>query len=120
MSSADGGRDVWRHGSYEVVVRYDSLNGQGELALRDSTSREWSLGRVPAPAARILWLDHPPLDTLWRRALDRAFDESSLYDETVRTAAFHPRTPRRASPHHVARHRAVHAPAKRAPRGGRA
>jgi hypothetical protein len=89
VSSADGGRDVWRHGTYEVVVRYGSLDGAGELSIRDSTSREWSLGRVPAPATRILWLDRPPLDSASRRALDRAFDESSLYDETVRTAAFH-------------------------------
>lgn len=120
VSSADGGRDVWRHGSYEVVVRYDSLNGHGQLALRDSTSREWSLGRVPAPATRILWLDRPPLDTLWRRALDRAFDESSLYDETVRTAAFHPRSTRRAPAHQVVRHRRAHAPARRSARWGRA
>jgi hypothetical protein len=99
VSSADGGRDVWRHGDYEVVVRYDSLDGAAELSIRDSTSREWSLGRVPAPATRILWLDRPPLDSLARRALDRAFDESSLYDETVRTAAF------RAPPRHA---RATH------------
>jgi hypothetical protein len=102
------------------VVRYDSMNGEGELALRDSTSREWSLGRVPAPATRILWLDRPPVDSLWRRALDRAFDESSLYDETVRTAAFHPRAPRRAAGHHVARHRHARLPAHRTARGGRA
>jgi len=120
VSSVDGGRDVWRHGSYEVVVRYDSMNGEGELALRDSTSREWSLGRVPAPATRILWLDRPPVDSLWRRALDRAFDESSLYDETVRTAAFHPRAARRAPMHHVARHHRARLPAHRTARGGRA
>lgn len=97
VSSADGGRDVWRRGAYEVVVRYDSLDGAGRLSLRDSTSREWALGAVPAPATRILWLDQPPMDSTWRRALSRAFDESSLYDEAVRTAAFHPRHPRRAA-----------------------
>lgn len=97
VSSADGGRDVWRHGGYEVVVRYDSLDGAGRLSIRDSTSREWSLGRVPAPATRVLWLDRPPLDSVSRRGLDRAFDESSLYDETVRTAAYRPPArPRRA------------------------
>jgi hypothetical protein len=117
VSSADGGRDVWRHGAYEVVVRYDSLNGAGELSIRDSTSREWSLGRVPAPATRILWLDRPALDSASRRALDRAFDESSLYDETVRTASF---APNRAhgTTHRQARHRrpaqTAHRPAGRA------
>ena len=87
---------MWRHGAYEVVVRYDSLDGSGQLAIRDSTSREWSLGRIPVPATRILWLDRPPLDSLRRRALERAFQESSLYDETVRTAALHSRAARRA------------------------
>jgi hypothetical protein len=121
VSSADGGRDVWRHGSYEVVVRYDATNGAAQLALRDSTSREWSLGRVPAPARRILWLDRPPLDSLWRRALDRAFDESSLYDETVRTAAFHPRPARRSATRHLVRqHRVGPSATHRAARGGRA
>ncbi len=90
ISSVDGSRDVWRHGNYgnyEVVVRYDPVSGTGGLVLRDSTSREWALGRVPAPASRILWLDSPPVDSVQRRALERAFQESSLYDETVRTAS---------------------------------
>jgi hypothetical protein len=120
VSSADGGREVWRHGPYEVVVRYDSLDGAGRLAIRDSTSREWSLGRVPAPARRILWLDRPPLDSAVRRALDRAFQESSLYDETVRTAAWHHRAPRRAVKPQLARQHHPHSVARRRARGGRA
>ena len=120
ISSADGGRDVWRHGSYEVVVRYDSLDGSGHLSLRDSTSREWSLGQVPAPATRILWLDRPPIDSVWRRALGRAFEESALYDETVRTAAFHRRTPRRGSVQRHPRSRHDAAPPRAARREGRA
>lgn len=111
VSSADGGRDVWRHGDYEVVVRYDSLDGAGELSLRDSTSREWTLGRVPAPATRILWLDRPPLDSISRRALGRAFDESSLYDETVRTASFRAPNRGRRATHRV--HRPFAHPAHR-------
>lgn len=120
IASADGGRDLWRRGSYEVVVRYDSLSGAGQLAIRDSTSREWSLGRIPAPARRVLWLDHPPLDSVLRRALDRAFDESSLYDETIRTAAFRPRPPRRAAALRLARQRHPHAGVHARGRGGRA
>jgi hypothetical protein len=119
MTYADGAREVWRQGSYEVVVRYDSMNGTGQLALRDSTSREWVLGRVPAPARRILWLDRPPLDSVWRRALDRAFDESTLYDETIRTAVFRPRAARRG--HTQRAHGKVsRPPVRRSPRGGRA
>jgi hypothetical protein len=100
VSSADGGRDVWRHDAYEVVVRYDSLSGAGQLFLRDSTSREWQLGRVPSPASRILWLDRPALDSASRRALDRAFRESSLYDDAVRTVSYAP-TPLRRAPRHT-------------------
>jgi hypothetical protein len=113
VSSADGLREVWRHGSYEVVVRYDSMSDVGHLALRDSTSREWALARVPAPASRVIWLDHPPLDPATRRSLDRAFDESSLYDDAVRTAGFH--VERRPTPRHqLVRRRTP--PASRAPR----
>ena len=120
VSFADGGRDVWRHGSYEVVVRYDSIDGAAQLALRDSTSREWSLGRVPAPARRILWLDRPPLDSVTRRALDRAFTESSLYDETVRTAAWHHRTPLRVGTPRLAGHRRSRSAPRRAGHAGHA
>jgi hypothetical protein len=101
VSSVDGARDVWRHGGYEVVVRYDPRSGAGDLSLRDSTSREWALGRVPTPASRILWLDRPAVDSTLRSALDRAFEESSLYDDAVRTASYRP-VPRQRG---VLRHR---------------
>jgi hypothetical protein len=87
VGSADGRRDVWRHGRYEVVVRYDPSEDVAQLLLRDSTSREWLVGRVPAPALRIFWLDRPSVDSTARRALARAFDESALYDEAARTAS---------------------------------
>jgi hypothetical protein len=94
IGSSDGRREVWRHGSYGVVVHYDTLGTAGLLALRDSTSREWPIGRVPAPAARIFWLDTPALDSTSRVALARAFDESSLYDDAVRTASLRLPRPR--------------------------
>jgi hypothetical protein len=75
-----------------VLVRYDSSASVARLLLRDSTSREWAVGRVPAPATRIYWLDHPAVDSLTRRALSRAFDESALYDEAVRSASVRGRT----------------------------
>jgi hypothetical protein len=93
ISSADGLRDLWRNARYDVVVRYDSAGGPARLVLRDTTSREWVVGRVPAPAQRVFWLDQPPIDTVARRALARAFDESALYDESVRTASLHGRVP---------------------------
>lgn len=88
VSSVDGLRDVWRHGRYEVVVHYDPDRGDARLALRDSTSREFTVGRIPAPATRIIWLDHPPIDASTRRALTRAFDDAMLYDDAVRAVAW--------------------------------
>jgi hypothetical protein len=96
VSSADGSREVWRRGRYEVVTRHEPGSTVARLLLRDSTSREWPLGRVPLPVLRILWLDDPPIDSLTRHALDRAFDESALYDEAARSTAYHRRTPRPA------------------------
>jgi hypothetical protein len=87
VSSADGARQVWRQRGYEVVARRDSSARVARLLLRDSTSREWPLGVVPVPASRIYWLDHPPVDSAARRALTRAFDESALYDDAVRSAS---------------------------------
>ncbi|MEO6526787.1 MAG: hypothetical protein ABIP93_09205 [Gemmatimonadaceae bacterium] len=97
ISSSDGMRDVWSNARYDVVVRYDSSGGGARLVLRDSTSREWVVSRVPAPALRVFWLDQPPIDTVARRALARAFDESVLYDESVRSASQHVRSTRARS-----------------------
>lgn len=121
ISSADGMRDVWRRPRYEVVVHYDAQGGTARLALRDSTSREFSVGSVPAPATRIIWLDAPPIDAAARHALDRAFNESILYDDAARAVSWrgHPtakrrtsltlarvvRRPLRTSPRHSPRHR---------------
>ena len=84
--SADGTREVWRHGAYAVVVRYDTL-GEASLSLRDSTSREWKLGHVSSPATRIYWLDKPALDGETRHALARAFDEAAGYGAERRVAS---------------------------------
>ncbi|HEU4721395.1 MAG TPA: hypothetical protein VFS59_08530 [Gemmatimonadaceae bacterium] len=88
VASADGTRHVWRHGRYEVVARQDSSARVARLLLRDSTSREWPVGTVPVPASRVYWLDQPSVDSVTRRALTRAFDESVLYDDAVRAASF--------------------------------
>jgi hypothetical protein len=105
VGSVGRGRDVWRHGGYEVVVHYDSAAGPARLALRDSTSREFTIARVPGPANRIFWLDAPSIDTASRHALARAFDESTLYDEAVRTASLRTRGTRPAARHGRRHHR---------------
>jgi hypothetical protein len=118
VTSADGLRDVWRHGRYEVVVHYDPDRGDARLALRDSTSREFTVGRVPAPATRIIWLDHPPIDAAARRALARAFDEAVLYDDAVRAVAWRPgvRPRRGAATTGRSPHRPPRPPARRSAR----
>ena len=86
MRSADGSREVWRHASYSVVVRYDDA-GDARMSLRDSTSREWPVGRVSSPATHIFWLDAPRFDPRTRRALTRAFDEASAYGADIKVAS---------------------------------
>ena len=118
VTSVDGLRDVWRHERYEVVVHYDPDRGDARLVLRDSTSREFTVGRIPAPATRIIWLDHPPIDAGTRRALTRAFDDAMLYDESVRAVAWRRSAPprRRAS---SAGHLPKHPPRQPARHGAR-
>jgi hypothetical protein len=105
ISSADGTRDSWRGPAYDVVVRYDSVGSGADLSLRDRSSREWPVGRLPVPASRVFWLDHPAIDTVARKALLRAFDESTLYDENVRSASNHGAHSMRHSPVRLAGHR---------------
>ena len=85
-ASADGSRDVWRHGAYDVVVRYDSA-GAARLVVRDSTSREWPIGPIASPATHVYWLDRPALDSVTRRALSKAFHDASSYGEETRVAS---------------------------------
>lgn len=86
MRSADGSREVWRHASYSVVVRYDG-SGDARLSLRDSTSREWAVGPVSSPATHIFWLDAPRFGLRTRRALARAFDEAASYGVDTKVAS---------------------------------
>jgi hypothetical protein len=102
LGGADSASDHWTPRSdVEIVARYDTAGGpeQGQgvvLVLRriaaaggghDSVRREWRVGRFPAPTRRIYWLDAPPVDSVTRRALVRAFDESALYGEDARSVA---------------------------------
>ena len=85
-SSADGRRDVWKHGAYSVVVRYDAT-GAAHLAIRDSTSREWPIGPVSAPATHVFWLDAATFDAASRTALTRAFNDAARYGVEAHVAA---------------------------------
>ncbi|GAC1698879.1 MAG: hypothetical protein NVS9B3_16170 [Gemmatimonadaceae bacterium] len=96
-TDGENGASRWVHAGYEVLARHDSSTGRATLAIRNRTSRrEWKVGRLPSPVIRIYWLDSPPLDSLSRRALGHAFDESLFYSEDARSASNIP-TPRSAS-----------------------
>jgi hypothetical protein len=96
----DSDTDEWHGNGYDVVARYDSTGERVTLSLRDSARREWSLGHFPAPAQRLYRIDTPQLDSVTRRAIARAFDESVLYSDQARTASWTaPRPPSSASRH---------------------
>jgi hypothetical protein len=105
--------DRWRGRRYELRARY--RDDVAALALVDGARREWPLGAVQPPLERVLWLDRPPLDAVTRRALQRAFDESALYDEGARLAARRGRRPA-AAPRGAGRVLLASAPARRAGR----
>ena len=81
----DDSTDVWPGRRYGVRVRY-SGDSVAALAIVDGR-RAWLVGRVQPSVARVVRLDDPPVDAGTRRALQRAFDESALYDEGARLAA---------------------------------
>jgi hypothetical protein len=87
LPNADSTAVVWKHGKIDIVARYDTIEDDVQLALRDSTRHEWPVARVPSPAHRVFWLD-TPADTDTRRALVRAFDESALYSDDARSVRF--------------------------------
>jgi hypothetical protein len=95
----DSSDERWTAKGYVVRARYASDGETASVALGDSTGREWKVGRVQAPVHRILWLDSPPLDSVDRGALERAFDDAVLYDDAVRVASRgHARAAGRAPP----------------------
>jgi hypothetical protein len=84
---ANDATDLWRHGRTELLARYDSGNAEGgvRVALRDSSRREWSIGRLPGPTHRVYWLAK---DSAEHAALRKAFDESALYADDARGVSF--------------------------------
>jgi hypothetical protein len=87
----DSSSEVWGGSQYDVVARYDSTGQFATVIVRDSARNEWMAGRLPTPARRVYRLDRPPVDSSARRALARAFDESTLYSASARTVSGPPR-----------------------------
>jgi hypothetical protein len=86
---ADGDADRWRRAGsgaeYSVLARYDTTGSSARLTLTDRSNREWPLLSVVAPVLQLYWLDGGAVDSTQRRALQKAFNDASLYDERVRT-----------------------------------
>ncbi len=87
----------WHGRGYDVVA----TTGPGEadttaqLAITDSTRRQWLVAALSAPPLHIFALDSPVVSAVQRRALVRAFEQASQYDEAVRTVARRTRPRRR-------------------------
>ncbi len=74
----------WPRERFELVARSDTGGGdRATLSLRDG-ERQWPVGVVQGPVRRVFWLDAPALTRDGRQALERAFDEASLYGEQSR------------------------------------
>lgn len=85
--------DTWARDGYSVVARYDPAGDRARISVRDSLGREWQASNLPAPVHRIHWLDSPPIDSVTRHGLARAFDESVLYSEEARSVRHEGRRP---------------------------
>jgi hypothetical protein len=72
----------WVRKGYTLYARGDA-DGSVSITLRDHDRRSWPLFTVGAHP-RVYWLDNPPIDTAARRALTRAFNSASSYDEAVK------------------------------------
>ena len=88
VSTPAGADDVWAGAgdAPAIIARYDTVERIATLILRDGAAQEWKAAQVPPPVDWILRLDVPPLDSVSRRGLRRAFDEASLYSDETRIA----------------------------------
>ena len=77
--------DRWTRSTYSVAARYDPSSDRTRIAVQDSAGKEWQASNLPVPVHRIHWLDSPPIDSLTRQGLARAFDESVFYSDDARS-----------------------------------
>jgi hypothetical protein len=80
-------RDRWDAGTYQVVARYDSTGDTAHVSLADPGHHEWPLLTTLAPLQHIAFLDRPPIDSVQRRALIRAFNSAAGYDQRTSIAS---------------------------------
>ena len=86
--------DRWTRSTYSVVARYEPSGERTRIAIQDSAGNEWQASNLPVPVHRIHWLDSPPIDSVTRHGLARAFDESVFYSDDARSVRHDRRTTR--------------------------
>jgi hypothetical protein len=77
--------DRWSRPGYAVSARYDPRVDFARVSISDGR-RERIIASMGTPIHRIDWLDSPPIDSIERRALARAFDQAAAYDERAKVA----------------------------------
>ncbi|MGH7655500.1 MAG: hypothetical protein ACREN6_12640, partial [Gemmatimonadaceae bacterium] len=84
----------WKHGAVELRAALTPDGDAARLVLRDASRRDWRVGTVGAPVWRVLWLDGAvkPGD---RKALNRAFNDASMYSTDSRIVMAPRRAPSR-------------------------
>jgi hypothetical protein len=87
QTSQDSASQKWSGRRYTIAAKYDVGTRSVGLTVRDSGGAEHVVPRLPGPVHRIFALDSPPADSGTLRALTRAFEESALYSDEVRTAS---------------------------------
>lgn len=94
VNAGNGARE-WIRPGYTVRAVRDTADSVLDVTVTDSTHHVWRVGRVHEPLRHVFWLDRPATDSTTRRALDRAFNDATFYDDDVRVAGL-ARTPRAA------------------------
>lgn len=89
--SRDSMRVQWERDAYTVVAQPSADGETLALVLRrrglSTSTREWPVATVGAPAYQLIALESPPLDSAGRAALARAFDFSTSLDGLVQRAS---------------------------------
>lgn len=81
----------WSSSPVQVTAR-NTDREHARIVIRDGNARDWDIGLVTAPVQHLLWLDQR-ITADERRALDRAFSESSSASGSTQVAARTSRTP---------------------------
>lgn len=97
----------WSRTEYQVLAR--PADNAEVIAIelvdkpRSGAPRHWPIATVPAPAYQLIALDATPLDSNTRRALARAFDQSTVLNGSVQQASVQLRSPQQFSLRAVSR-----------------